>query len=122
MKIEIVNSTYGIGFEMIISISDFNRALRNKNAFEVLKFAIFSFTDTQGAGLEFSKELYNAIRKLLPNKGNLIFVIKESETRRYKPPRWCEIYAISNDVPRLILFSDNDGLDMRLNTLEVEDE
>lgn len=118
MKIEIVNSNYGIGFEMIIPISEFNKALRNINAFEVLKFAIISFTDTQGAVLEFSKELYNAIRKLLPKTGNVIFVIKESETRRYNPPRWCEIYAISNNVPRQILFSDNDGLELYLNTLE----
>ena len=122
MKVEYVRSSYGIGYELVIPISEFKKAAKSRTEFDILDYIIFSFTRTQDTDFEFSEVQYDAICKLLPKSGNIIFAIKESETRRYNPPRWCEIYSISNNVSKTILFSDNDGRNLYLNTSEDDDE
>ncbi len=113
MKVEYVNSSFGI--DLVIPISEFKKAEKSKREMDILNFILYSFACAQGTKIVYN---YFDIIKLLPKSGNVVFVIKESTTRRFNPPRWCEIHSISDNVSKPILFSIDDGNNLYLNTEE----
>ncbi len=113
MKVEYVESLSGNGIDLIISISEFKKAAISKIERDMLDFIIFSFTRSQNINFAFP---YDDIIEKLPKSGNVVFVIKESAARRYNPPRWCEIYLISNNITKPIYVSYDEGRNYILNT------
>lgn len=108
MKVEYISAQIGIDVDMVITVSEFKKAEKSKKEFGFLKCAIDAYTGLYGTELEMSRNQYNEILKRLPKTGDIVFGIKESESRRYKPPRWCEIVVFCNNRMQPIVFCDDD--------------
>lgn len=108
MKVEYIRAQVGIDVDMVISIAEFKKAKKSKHEFNFLRFAIDSYTGWYGTELKMSEEQYDDILKRLPKTGDVIFGIKENSSRRYNPPRWCEVVAFCNNRMQPIVFSDDD--------------
>lgn len=108
MKVEYAFSQLGIDVDMIIKISEFKNAKRNEQELNCLFFAINSYIGLYDAYFEISEGQYDEIVKRLPKSGDLIFCIKESKSRMYNPPRWCEIIAIDNNRIFPIVYCNDD--------------
>ena len=113
MTVEYVESSFGIGFDLVIPISEFKKAAKSKSELDTLLFILSSYNCSYNTNLPFS---YDDILKCLPKSGNVVFVIKESTSRRFNPPRWCEIYLISNNKTIPIYVSYDEGRNYILNT------
>lgn len=108
MKVEYIDSQIGIDVDMVITVSEFKKAEKSNKEFGFLKCAIDSYTGLYGTEFEMSKNQYNEILKRLPKTGDIVFGIKESTSRHYNPPRWCEIVAFCNNRMQPIVFCDDD--------------
>lgn len=117
MKFEINPSSLGVGFELVISISDFNKAAKSQKELDSLLYIVNTFFVSQDAKFVFGIENYDLISKRIPKSGNLQFVIKENCFLYYNPPRWCEVYVTSNNTTKLLIGSDDEG-----NTFYISEE
>ncbi len=106
MIIEYSNSSFGVDVEMSIDISEF-KEITSGDEYRLIEFVVESFCVASHVNYPFTTNDYSEIEKRLPLNGRIVFYIVEIDSFKYRPLRWCEVLAVSNNHISKIVYSPN---------------
>ncbi|MEA5135575.1 MAG: hypothetical protein VB035_05490 [Candidatus Fimivivens sp.] len=113
MKVEY--SYYGNMPSLVIKGTDFIKALKDEEEYNLLEIAVKGFCARFDTVSHFDDNVNNAIKQWIEKSGNVIYSIKERWAGRTLLDTWCEVYVLNGTRLVEIVVSNNYGRNFSLN-------
>lgn len=107
MKVEYIQSVFGVGPDMIIAGSEFKKILDSEEEFAFLHFAVDAFTFCHGFENHLKQRDYTLAQRWLNKNSHVLFVVKELFYSRVRSIRWCEIYVVTEGKIQGVITSED---------------